>query len=582
LRGWLCAAALVVLPPPGALAAGPSSCESCHSDASRVGAETLRVVKSHGDDVHAELGFSCHDCHGGNPDPELADDPAAAMDASFESNPYRGAPQRRDVPGFCGRCHSEPAVMRRFDPRARVDQEREYWTSRHGLALERGDTRVATCIDCHGSHSVLRIDDLASPVFPTHVAETCAGCHANSDTMEGYLTDDGRPLPVDQYALWSESVHASALLEREDLSAPTCNDCHGNHGAVPPDVQSVAQICGQCHNREAQLFLESPKSEGFRRHNELIGAVGEEGCATCHAEPEPQSQLTDVHTLGECTACHRNHAVIRPTVAMLSPLPEAPCSFCHEAPGPRYQALLGSEVAAENYRAVRDQLLAGAESDGLQGSARFDWLVEQARLLPFHTLAAPGGGEAARLRPEFERLFRKFRIGKTRFTYRDSSSGEPVEETVVRCSTCHAAEPLLADAPRGLEMAAELLERMRELTALTASAERTMLRARRGGVQTSHVLIEIDQSVDAQVELEVLVHGFAVGPESEFARKHADGMEHASAALTLAREALDELASRRRGLIRFLVVIGIVLLSLGLKIRQVARRREHEAAASGA
>jgi hypothetical protein len=571
---------LVLFSLQGALADGPSSCESCHSDASRVGAESLRIAKSHAGDVHAEAGFSCHDCHGGNPDPELSDAAAAAMDASFESNPYRGSPQRRDVPSFCGRCHSDPAFMRRFDPGARVDQEREYWTSRHGLALERGDARVATCTDCHGGHGVLRIDDLASPVFPTRVAETCAGCHANPNTMEGYATDDGRPLPVDQYALWSESVHASALLEREDLSAPTCNDCHGNHGATPPDVQSVAHVCGQCHNREAQLFLKSPKSEGFRRHNELIGAVGEEGCAACHAEPAPQAQLTDVRSLGECTACHRNHAIVRPTVAMLSPLPETPCSFCHEAPGPRYQALLSGEVAAENYRAVRDQLLAGAESAGLHGSARFDWLVDRALSLPFHTLSAPEGGEAARLRPEFERLFRKFRIGKTRFTYRGSSSSEPAEATVVRCSTCHSAEPLLAEAPRGLEMAGEMLVRMRELTALTASAERTMLRARRGGVQTSHALIEIDQSVDAQVELEALVHGFAVGPESEFARKHADGMEHASAALKLAREALDELASRRRGLVRFLVVIAIVLVSLGLKIRQIARRREREAAAS--
>jgi hypothetical protein len=90
----------------------------------------------------------------------------------------------------------------------------------------------------------------------------------------------------------------------------------------------------------------------------------------------------------------------------------------------------------------------------------------------------------------------------------------------------------------------------------------------------------IDESIDAQVALEVLVHGFDVGPESEFARKHEAGVEHASAALRLAREALDELDSRRTGLVRFLVVIAIVLVSLGLKIRQLAKRREREAATS--
>ena len=136
---------------------------------------------------------------------------------------------------------------------------------------------------------------------------------------------------------------------------------------------------------------------------------------------------------------------------------------------------------------------------------------------------------------------------------------------------------MLAEAPRGAEMGGNLLERMRELTSLTATAERTVLRARRGGVQTSDALIEIDEAVDAQVELEVLVHDFSLGPESEFMRKHADGMEHASAALTLSREALQELASRRRGLVQFFAVVAIVLVSLALKIRQIPNRAEHEA-----
>jgi hypothetical protein len=539
---------------------------------------SLEIVESHRGDVHDQAGFSCQDCHGGNPDPELSKDAAAAMDAAFESNPYRGSPDPRDVPSFCGRCHSDPVVMRRFAPGARVDQEREYASSRHGLALERGDTRVATCVSCHGSHGVRRIDDPQSPVFPTRVARTCAGCHASPETMEGYTADDGRPLPIDQYALWGQSVHAAALLAREDLSAPTCNDCHGNHGATPPDVQAVSQICGQCHDREAQLFLGSAKNEGFRRHNEMLALVGDESCAACHADPEPQAQLRGIRSLGDCTACHGNHGIVRPTVAMLSPLPDTPCAFCHEAPGPRYQALLGSESAANHYRTTRDQLVTGARAMGLEGAASFDWLVDTALSLPFHTAVPAAGGEAGHLRPEFERLFAKFRIGKTRFTYPDPATGEPVETTVTRCSTCHAAEPLLAEAPRGLDLARELLERMRELTSLTATAERTVLQARRGGVQTSHALIEIDESVDAQVQLEVLVHGFAGGPESEFVRTHAAGMEHASNALTLSREALSELGSRRSGLVRFLVVVAIVLVGLALKIRQLSRR-EHEARA---
>jgi hypothetical protein len=559
------------------MAAEPSSCVSCHSDADRAGSASPPIVELYRAGVHAEVGLACHDCHGGNPDPALAADAEAAMDPTFGPSPFLGSPERREVPGFCGRCHSDPVFMRRFDPGARVDQEREYWTSYHGLALERGDTRVATCIGCHGAHGIRRSDDPRSAVYPTRVAATCASCHADATTMEGYTARAGGPLPVDQFALWRRSVHAAALLEREDLSAPTCNDCHGNHGATPPEVDSVAQVCGRCHGREARLFRNSPKSEGFARHNEFLADAGEEGCAACHAEPEPQAALRGIHSLGECAACHGDHGVVRPTVAMLSPLPEAPCAFCHEAPGPKFEPLLLSEAAAEHYQAVRDQLLSSAAALGLEGTERFDWMVDRALSLPFHTLAPGEAGETGGLRPEFERLFAKFRIGRTRLPREDAAGGPGGDRELMRCSTCHASEPLLAELPRGLLVASEFLERMRELTALTASAERTVLRARRGGVATSHALLEIDESVDAQVELEVLVHGFAVGPESEFVRKHQQGMEHASAALTLSREALAELTSRRRGLFGFLVVVAFVLVALGLKVRQVSARAQREA-----
>ena len=59
-----------------------------------------------GVDVHSQVGLSCHDCHGGNPDPKLGDDIGGAMDPKYKPNPYVGAPKRQDIPDFCGRCHS--------------------------------------------------------------------------------------------------------------------------------------------------------------------------------------------------------------------------------------------------------------------------------------------------------------------------------------------------------------------------------------------------------------------------------------------------------------------------------------------
>lgn len=589
---WIVVVALGLLPLGPPLRAD-TSCLACHGSTDWFEPETVeRIVDGFHGGAHAAAELSCHDCHGGNPDPALAEDLDAAMDPGFEANPYRGVPERPAIPGFCGRCHSDPRFMRRYQPDPRVDQEREYWTSRHGQSLEAGDGKVATCVDCHGTHGILGASAPGSPVHPTRVAETCRQCHGNPEYMAGYTTPDGRPLPVDQYARWTRSVHAEAMFGKEDLTAPTCNDCHGNHGATPPGLDSIAFVCGQCHGREAELFRASAKRDGFQEHNDYVEGLGPDSCAACHEPPEPQAELAGVHSFSECASCHGNHAVVRPTVAMLAPLPQIPCAFCHESEGPL--APEGSLVVEElpeggtvppepgavqrHYEEVRDALLETARLRGLEGDELFDWLVDRALEVEYHTLrsaeegsegAAEGGGAEAALRPEFRRLFEKFRIGKTHFTYEDPATGEEVRGEVLRCNDCHAREPLLAEGPAGFETGAAFLESMRELTALTARAERITLAARRGGVLVEEASLAVDRAVDAQIQQEVLVHTFSAEEGSAFMETHREGIEQAGVALEKAQEALDELAYRRGGLAVFLGLVVLVLVGLALKIRQL-------------
>ena len=566
---------LVVLAAPAwaapAAPAAPTSCVKCHSDSGLFDETKLKIVEGFRNDVHAEAGLSCQDCHGGNPDPKLAEDPGA-MDKGFKANPYHGAPARADIPALCGRCHSDPEYMKRFRPDLRVDQEREYRTSKHGQALAHGDMKVATCIDCHGVHGILRPNDPRSPVHPKRVAETCKGCHADAKRMAAYKLPDGRPLPVDQYALWRQSVHARALLERDDLSAPTCNDCHGNHGATPPGVGAIGFVCGQCHGREAELFRASAKHAGFQSHNELMAAAApgrpeDTACASCHEPPEPQAKLKTVRGFAECTTCHGNHGIVRPTIAMLAELPATPCALCHEPMGNAKEAVPEPADKRRHYEETRDALLAAVTKAGLQGDERFDWLVDAAQSLPAHTLDEEEGGKRA-LRPEFARLFTKFRIGKTSFTYDDPLTGKPVRAAIVRCSDCHSASPALTE-PKGLRTAAELLNGMRNLTVLTARAERIALGAQRGGVETRQALQDVDGAVDSQIELEALVHSFTADPGSPFAKKRDEGVAHAQAALSAGNRALGELAYRRKGLTVSLGLIVLVLVGLALKIREM-------------
>lgn len=301
----LLAAAAAAQSPPAA-----TSCSACHADASRVPEARQRdPVAAFEADVHAARGLSCHDCHGGRPDAGLSG-PQAMAAAHDPAAGFRGAPAPAQVPEFCGRCHSDPAFMGRFNPDARVDQVAKYHTSVHGQKLAEGDAKVAQCLSCHGrhpdgspravAHGMRAVADPLSPVYPPRVAETCARCHADAGYMEGY------GISTDQYEEYRASVHAEQMYAHDDLSAPTCNDCHGNHGAHPPEIEDLSFVCGTCHVRQAELFRGSVKKPAF-----------------------------DELGMGECIVCHSNHRVEVPGDAMLfhEPLAEGAaaggCHACH-------------------------------------------------------------------------------------------------------------------------------------------------------------------------------------------------------------------------------------------------------------
>ena len=230
------------------------------------------------DDVHASAGVTCAACH----------TTRRGSGGEYE------APPRTAIAPLCATCHSDAAYMRRFDPQVRVDQFLQYQTSTHGKRMAAGDARVATCTDCHGTHGVKRIADPRSPVAPLNVPATCARCHGDAARMALFGRD---PAPSTD---WAASVHASALLKRGDTSAPTCASCHGSHGATPPGVASVANVCAQCHLREAELFRASPKQA-------IFDAIGQAECLVCHSnhriEP-PADTWVGLEEGGVCAQCH--------------------------------------------------------------------------------------------------------------------------------------------------------------------------------------------------------------------------------------------------------------------------------------
>lgn len=286
MRTILAVAALLL----GAGAArAADTCVSCHQ-----GLQEPRLsdpVKRTAQDIHFRRGLNCSSCHAGD------GTAAKKEDAHSAARGFRDPKALHGKLGVetCGHCHSDPSFMKNFDPGVSTDQESQYRESHHGKRLEAGDEKVATCASCHGNHGILQVKDPLSPVYRKNVPATCGKCHGDAEYMKG------RKVTTDVVAKYEGSVHGRALLGRGDMGAPACNSCHGNHGATPPQMASVANVCGTCHSQQAEYFRDSKKKANF-----------------------------DQNGIAACVFCHSNHDIKAPTDAMLGTGKESVCLQCHE------------------------------------------------------------------------------------------------------------------------------------------------------------------------------------------------------------------------------------------------------------
>ena len=285
-----------------------NNCILCHSDSANHSSDTLMTVapepgaspshmnlKEVVEDVHFRRGLSCAGCHGGDPAADLGH-------AHVKEWPEKDRQKNRAwVVQFCARCHADPVAMHEFNPALPTDQLAKFKESPHGhRLLDQHDDRAPSCVSCHGVHGIRPAKDPLSKVYAQRVPETCGACHSNSTIMAGITRPNGSPLPTTQLAEFRTSVHGRALLQRGDLGAPACNDCHGNHAPSPPGVASVSRSCSLCHSANASLFDGSKHKQAF----------DEQGWA-------------------ECSKCHGNHAIAKTNDAMLATGTGALCTDCH-------------------------------------------------------------------------------------------------------------------------------------------------------------------------------------------------------------------------------------------------------------
>ena len=304
-----------------------NSCIDCHS---AMDGKLGVTQEKFSQDIHAQKGLTCVSCHGGD---ASSYDPAQAMGRAAG---FKGKVDRKQIPALCGSCHSNPNLMRTYNPSLRTDQLDQYHTSVHGKRLAGGDDKVAVCVDCHSVHDIRPPSDPRSTVNPVNVAKTCSRCHSDSVYMKPY------GIPTDQFANYSTSVHHDALAVRGDLSAPTCTTCHGNHGATPPGVDKVQNVCANCHVFQAQMYAKSTHSKVFQDKG-----------------------------LPGCVVCHTNHGIHKPSDAMLGTGQGGVCMRCH-TPGDhcdRARATILSDLNRLDTSVTEaDSALRLAESAGMEVS----------------------------------------------------------------------------------------------------------------------------------------------------------------------------------------------------------------------
>lgn len=140
------------------------TCGNCHTT------EKEQFLQSaHGQALEtpgkAELAPTCTTCHGEHEILQPEDE---------HSRVSRG-----QLPKTCGGCHDSPELAASMGIPS--DRLKTYEDSEHGLRHRFGETAVATCEDCHGSHLVLPQSDPRSTVNVANIISTCGKCHPNAN-----------------------------------------------------------------------------------------------------------------------------------------------------------------------------------------------------------------------------------------------------------------------------------------------------------------------------------------------------------------------------------------------------------------
>jgi len=407
-------------------------CWSCH------GAHDILPADQPGSQVDRfNIPFMCGRCHKEDtPVSEFYDIPQDSILTHYSLSIHgEGLYQRGlTISAVCIDCHTAHNVRDHTDPASTIHRDNVATTCEqcHGRIEEvhrkviRGNLweeepdKVPVCIECHQPHEVRRVfyaegmsnqeclachrerdltavhDDGERSLFvdaeqlhgSAHQGIACIQCHTGASPVHDRPCDtvtatiDCSICHAEVVATFETGTHGQ-LHQRGDPDAPTCQDCHGQHGVLPrqdsdspTSPRNVSTLCGRCHGPDGVADLRHPHTgtnmvENYQlsvhgRALEKGGLVVSATCTDCHTAhhmlpPENldssinRTKITEtcsqchvgiaetfaqsIHFTGEphgdhhlplCNDCHSSHEIVRTDAAGFIRQIVSSCGGCHE------------------------------------------------------------------------------------------------------------------------------------------------------------------------------------------------------------------------------------------------------------
>ena len=297
-----------------AFADGILTCVSCHT---AHGTQTSKEI------ISQNACFKCHTntklfdgIYGTNG--ELL----TSLVRSYEHSIHAESLKKNGKGATCIDCHGTHTIRSASDPTSPVnrvnivstcgkchgDVEDHYMKSSHGKAFKNGVTDAPVCTDCHSEHGITSISDPNSPVSRANEPTICLNCHLGNKAVMNLTGVSATFLESIKY-----SVHLIAL-SKGNVKAATCSDCHGAHDMLPAgDPKSnvfrnnIPGTCGKggCHENVAIKYFAGIHGKALQEGNKDAPV-----CIDCHGDHQilsasnPGSTISSANVAQVCSNCH--------------------------------------------------------------------------------------------------------------------------------------------------------------------------------------------------------------------------------------------------------------------------------------